>query len=332
MQERMIALKEKRTRIDRKGKTMRDIKTVHVVGMGALGTLFGYQMLSVLEKENLVYVMDRERYESKKDVDFRVNGSVVPFTVKPADEVKPCDLLLVATKFTGLRAALDSMETSIGPDTIIVSVLNGITSEKIIGERFGMEHMLYTVAQGTDAMYFDNELTYTKPGMLCLGILPESEEQRPDMQKKLDSVVDFLKRAGIHHIEEEDIYRRMWGKYMCNVGLNQTCMVYEVGYGKVTTPRTLEYAIMVSAMREAKMLANAEGVSLTEEDLMNYVALQASMEADAMPSMAQDRINHKRSEVEMFAGTIIELGKRHGMEVPVNEFLYRRVREIESTY
>ena len=66
MQERMIALKEKRTRIDRKGRTMRDIKTVHVVGMGALGTLFGYQMLSVLKKENLVYVMDRERYESNK--------------------------------------------------------------------------------------------------------------------------------------------------------------------------------------------------------------------------------------------------------------------------
>ena len=65
---------------------------------------------------------------------------------------------------------------------------------------------------------------------------------------------------------------------------------------------------------------------------MNYVALQASMEADAMPSMAQDRINHKYSEVEMFAGTILELGKKHGIAVPVNEYLYRRVKEIESDY
>ena len=70
MQERMIALKEKRTWSDRKGRTMRDIKTVHVVGMGALGTLFGYQMLSVLEKENLVYVMDRERTNRKKTQTF----------------------------------------------------------------------------------------------------------------------------------------------------------------------------------------------------------------------------------------------------------------------
>ncbi|MBO5665927.1 MAG: 2-dehydropantoate 2-reductase [Firmicutes bacterium] len=261
-----------------------------------------------------------------------MNGEKAPFTVKPADEVTPCDLLLVATKYTGLKAALESMRTSIGPETIIVSVLNGITSEKIIGERYGMEHMLYTVAQGTDAMYFGSELTYTKPGMLCLGIMPEGEENRAEMQGKLDLVVEFLTRAGIHHVVEEDIYRRMWGKYMCNVGLNQTCMVYEAGYGRVTTPGNLEYAVMVSAMREAKMLANAEGVDLTEEDLMNYVALQASMEADAMPSMAQDRINRKYSEVEMFAGTIMELGKKHGIAVPVNEYLYGRVKEIESTY
>ena len=311
---------------------MKKIETVHVIGMGALGTLFGYQMLSALGTKNLVYVMDRERYEKKKDLAFRVNGEVTPFTVKPSDEVGPCDLLVVATKYTGLNTALETMGTSIGPDTIIVSVLNGITSEKIVGERYGMEHMLYTVAQGTDAMYFGADLTFTKPGMLCLGILPEREEDRPSMQKKLDRVVNFLKDAGIHHIVEEDIYRRMWGKYMCNVGLNQTCMVYEAGYGKVTTPGNLEYAIMVSAMREAKMLANAEGVNLTEEDLMNYVALQASMEADAMPSMAQDRINHKYSEVEMFSGTIMELGKKHGIAVPVNEYLYRRVKEIESAY
>ena len=48
---------------------MKKIETVHVIGMGALGTLFGYQMLSAMETKNLVYVMDRERYEKKKDLE-----------------------------------------------------------------------------------------------------------------------------------------------------------------------------------------------------------------------------------------------------------------------
>ena len=311
---------------------MKKIVRVHVIGMGALGVLFGSQIHRALGRERMAFVMDRERFEKKKTMSHVVNGEKMPFRLISSEEAKPCDLLIVATKFTGLTSALDSMATSIGPDTIIVSVLNGITSEKIIGERFGMEHMLYTVAQGTDAMYFGSELSYTKPGMMCLGILPEAEELRSVMEEKLAAVDELLTRVGIAHVLEEDIYRRMWGKYMCNVGLNQTCMVFQAGYGKVTTPGTLEYAVMVSAMREARMLANAEGVGLTEKDLMDYVALQASMEADAMPSMAQDRINKKYSEVEMFSGTIMELGWKHGIAVPVNELLYKKVREIEADY
>ena len=48
--------------------------------------------------------------------------------------------------------------------------------------------------------------------------------------------------------------------------------------------------------------------------------------------MGQDRRNHRPSEVEMFAGTVIRLAREHGIPVPANQFLYRRVREIESRY
>ena len=51
-----------------------------------------------------------------------------------------------------------------------------------------------------------------------------------------------------------------------------------------------------------------------------------------MPSMAQDRINRRYSEVESFAGTVISYARRHGIQVPENEFLYRRVKEIEAEY
>ena len=48
--------------------------------------------------------------------------------------------------------------------------------------------------------------------------------------------------------------------------------------------------------------------------------------------MGQDRINRKPSEVELFAGTVIEMAKRHKIYVPANEFLYKRVKEIEQEY
>jgi 2-dehydropantoate 2-reductase len=56
------------------------------------------------------------------------------------------------------------------------------------------------------------------------------------------------------------------------------------------------------------------------------------MAPDNMPSMAQDRVNKKPSEVDMFAGNVLKLAEKHGIPAPANAFLLRRVREIEAGY
>ena len=48
--------------------------------------------------------------------------------------------------------------------------------------------------------------------------------------------------------------------------------------------------------------------------------------------MRQDGVAHRKSEVEMFAGTVIRLAKKHALYVPANEFLYERVKEMEAEY
>lgn len=64
-------------------------------------------------------------------------------------------------------------------------------------------------------------------------------------------------------------------------------------------------------------------------DISN-VDLMASLTPDSMPSMAQDRVNRKKSEVEIFAGTVRRLAERQGIMVPTNDYLYRRIMEIEA--
>ena len=218
------------------------------------------------------------------------------------------------------------MGTSVGKDTLIISVMNGITTEEIIGDRYGRERVLYTVAQGMDAMRFGTELTFTQSGQLHVGA------DTPEKRERLDRLTAFFDRAGIAYIVEEDIKYRVWSKFMINVGLNQTCMVYGANYAGVTAQSSLEYMTMVSAMREVMLLARAEGVNLTEEDLKFYLSLLKTFSPEATPSMGQDRINRRHSEVELFAGTVLRLAQKHGILVPTNEFLYRRVHEIEAAY
>ena len=69
-----------------------------------------------------------------------------------------------------------------------------------------------------------------------------------------------------------------------------------------------------------------------EADLTEMATLIASLDPTGMPSMAQDRIARRRTEVEEFSGTICRLAAKHGILVPTNEWLYRRIREIESSW
>ena len=143
---------------------------------------------------------------------------------------------------------------------------------------------------------------------------------------------DLYERAGIPHVVEEDIRRRMWVKLMLNVGINQVCMVYGGTYGTASAPESEQNRCYVAAMREALAVARAEGVDVTEADLMQMAQLIASLDPNGMPSMAQDRINEKPTEVEEFSGTICRLAERHGILVPTNQWLYRRIRELEAGF
>lgn len=305
---------------------MKQIETVNIVGMGALGLLYGNMIQESLGEGHVTYVMDDARYERCKNDENKVNGVPVYFEKVKASEAKPCDLLIVAVKYTGLEAALDVMESSVGEDTIIISVMNGISSEEIIGERYGMDRVIHAIAQGMDAMHFGAQLQYTKSGQLCVGVTNAS------MEEKLARLTAFFERAKIAHTVEADILYRMWGKFMLNVGINQTCMAYGTGYAGAMKPGSEAAMTLVGAMREVILLANAEGVALTEGDLKMYIDLVKTLAPDATPSMGQDRINRRPSEVEMFAGTVIKMAKKHDIPVPANEFLYRRVKEIEAAY
>ncbi len=305
---------------------MKLIQRVHIVGMGALGLLYGSIIQKSLGADAVTYVMDPIRYEKYKNATYRINGAVTPFRIIPCTEATPCDLLIVAVKNPGLTSALEVMKTSVGPDTAIVSVMNGTTSEETIGGIFGMEHMLHTVAQGTDATCFGGHLNYSAAGYLCLGVVP------PAPDALLDRVCAFFDKAGISYVREADIRRRIWSKYMLNVGLNQSCMVFGTTYGDINTEGSESRMTMVAAMREVILVANAEGIALCEEDLRQYLELMLTMAPDNMPSMAQDRVNKKPSEVDMFAGNVLKLAEKHGIPAPANAFLLRRVREIEAEY
>lgn len=302
------------------------IQTTAIIGMGALGLLYADRIVSARGKEGTTFILDTERVERYKGKEFTINGKKKDFKMSAASDMKPVDLIIVAVKYNGLVSAIETMRPCVGKDTIILSVMNGIDSEEIIAGTYGKEHMIYTVAQAMDAMKFGDALNYTKEGELRIGIVEESQK------KNLEAVCQYFEDIRMPYTVEENIMKRMWSKFMLNVGVNQTCHAYETTYAGVLKEGTEENRIFTGAMEEVIRLSQAVGINLTQEDAEYYKKVIATLKPDGVPSMRQDGIAKRKSEVEMFAGTVRRIAKEYGIETPVNDHLYERIMEIESKY
>jgi len=107
----------------------KNIKKTAVVGMGALGLLFGKKLTQELGKDNLRYVLNKARKRRYKENGIKINGESVSLgIIEENTKGDPADLVIFAVKGKDLQSALKSAENQIGLDTIIISVMNGLTS------------------------------------------------------------------------------------------------------------------------------------------------------------------------------------------------------------
>lgn len=302
------------------------IQHVAIIGRGALGLLYGDLIASALGPDAVTYVMDPARLQRHAHETPLVNGRPCRIRCATPEAVGTVDLVLLTVKATGLDAALDTMAPVVGTETRIVSLLNGITSEERIAARFGWAGTVISVAQGMDAVFIDGALTYSHPGEIIFGAAPGTS---PAAVADIDA---FFTRAGIVHTVATDIRHRLWAKLMLNVGINQTCMAYGGTYGSASEAGSEQNRSFIAAMREVIAVAHAEGIELTEADLTGMAELIASLDPAGMPSMAQDRINKRPTEVEEFAGTVIRRAEAAHILVPQNRFLYDQIKAIEAAY
>lgn len=303
------------------------IESVTIVGMGALGILYGNALSKHLGADRVRFLADGRRLERLRQAEVRCNGETCAFPV--TDRLDgPAQLLIFAVKGPALEEAMALAAPWVGEETILLSVLNGVTSEETLSQTFGPEKVIYSVAQGMDAVREGSSVNYTHEGILFVGL---PQEDYFDRGEKLDAVYQLFHDAGIDVRREEDILHRMWCKFMLNVGINQVCMAYECNYGGAQVEGEIRQT-MIGAMNEARKVGACQGVLVTQKDLQEYLTILDGLDPQSMPSMRQDGLAHRPSEVDLFAGTVLELADHYGMQAPVNEKLYRTIKEMETNW
>ncbi len=303
---------------------MRTIEGIAIIGAGAMGAAYA-SMFYDMDPRCISLVARGERHEKLVKEGLIVNGRhyAVP-VLNPDGPTYPSDLIIVAVKNHHLPDALLDMKGVIGKETLILSVMNGIDSEEQIGSVYGIEKILYAMVAGIDAVRQGNEVRFSKQGKLFFG---EADNRVPT--ERVKTLQSLFQRAGIVYETPQDMIRALWWKFMINVGINQVSAVLRAPY-RVFHRSQEARALAEAAMKEVIALANATGIDLKGKDIEDFYPFLSAMSPDGKTSMVQDIEAGRKTEVEMFAGKVISLGRSRGIPTPVNETLFRLLRAMET--
>ncbi len=299
------------------------IEKIAIIGAGALGAAYG-SLLYEMDPKCICFIASSARLERLRRDGVVVNGKRYPIAVVSPDEAEPADLLIVAVKHHHLDQAIAEMKKVIGPETTVLSVMNGIDSEERIGAVYGMDKVIYGLTLGIDAVREGNSVNYKNQGRIFFG-----EAKNPGMTDRIRRIHELFDRAGIAHVVPPDMIRSLWFKYMVNVGANQVSATLRANYGALRSSAQAG-ELMDAAMREVIAIARAMNVDLGEKDIGEWYKVLDGLHAEGKTSMFQDVEAGRKTEVEMLAGTVLELGKRFGVATPVNQRLYDELKRIEA--
>lgn len=292
---------------------MKEIKNVLVCGIGAVGSIYANK-INEYNSEYLRILVDEARLEKYKKNPKIFNGKPLIFNyILPSDETFKADLIIIATKFDGLKDTIKNIENFVKDDTIILSLLNGVTSEDMIAQKYGWKHILLSYFIGHSAMRDGNIITHDGIGDVVFGVKHGvgTDAQDVELLKK------YLDKVGLTYKTPDDMERALWLKYMLNVSSNQSSAILGMTFGQMqTNKKFMEF--LINIMKEVQMIAKAEGVKNTETMIDEALVSFNKMIPDGKTSMLQDVEAKRKTEVEMFGSTMVKFGEKHNIPTPYN--------------
>ena len=295
------------------------IQTVAIMGVGAVGAYFVWGLQEKLGS-NLWVIAEGERKERLEKNGLYINNKKMHICIKTPEEARGADLLLVATKYGALETSMDSIMQIVQDHTIVMSLLNGVTSEKVIGERIGHQHMVYSLMKIASERV-ENHVEFE--GSIVPGVF-YGEEDRNNETPHIRAIQELFDGTPIHHHLCEDIIYEMWCKFAHNVSMNLPQAV--VGCGVGFYEDSVHAARLAASLKEEVVaVAKAQGI-----DISNPPPQKGSSDPKARYSTLQDLDAKRPTEVDIFAGAVVQLGKKYGVATPYNEFIYHLIKVFEE--
>jgi 2-dehydropantoate 2-reductase len=305
----------------KEGESNMKIQSVAILGAGAVGS---YIIWGLSKKDNirLGVIAEGDRARRLKESGCAINGAVYRPEVWTPQEAQGVDLLVVALKYGSLPGALESIKTAVGSNTVVMSLMNGVDSEELIAAQVGAEHLLYSFIKVTshkeaDGYHFDPDAT--------LGVI-YGERFAPFESERVEAVRELFTDSWVNFRVTEHIQEEMWSKFRLNVCNNLPQAILGAGVGCYRDSVHMK-AISDGLRRELEAIATARGIDLRIADAVSH---GCAVPATARYSTLQDLDAGRHTEIDMFSGALMRMGKELGIPTPYNEYTYHMIKAMEE--
>lgn len=291
-----------------------EIKKVIICGLGALGLTYASKLNNICELKILADLKRIQKYKNNKPI---LNNEEIELDYITPNEKWDPDLIIIATKSTGLDKAIEYIKNFVSEKTIIISLINGISSEEKISSYYPQAKVLRSYFIGHSAIRIENKTTQDGIGKIVF---------EPN-----DSLETFFSKNKIDHEISNDILYSQWIKLGVNIILNEPSAIYKCTVGELRKKQ--EYPKLAqNLLKEIKIIANLHGINNLENYEQEVLQSAQLISDDGKTSMYQDILAKRKTEVDIFSGEIINLGKKYKVETPINLEIFNKIKEIEKDF
>ena len=300
---------------------------IGIIGSGAVGSLFAAHLALLDDVETWIYDVSRAHVDAINADGLRLTGvgevHSHPRATTNADELPALDFAIVATKGMHTRAAMEDTAKAVS-EGAVCSVQNGIGNEEVIAE------FVRAVIRGTTfpagKLVGPGVVQWDTAGKTWIGPF----EPHPATMGQVHALADILTRSGMETLALEDARGAQWTKLVFNAASNALCSLTQLPHGRAAINADVRW-VMDEVIREGKDVAAALGIEM-ETDPAELLEESIGVALDHKPSMLQDVLARRPTEIDQLNGGIVRLGDEMGIATPLNRAAYALIKGLEASW
>ena len=238
----------------------------------------------------------------------------------------PVDLVIVLVKSFDTAATIATAGPVLGPETVVMSLQNGLGHEDILAAAVGRDRVLAgkTYVGGV----------FLAPGRIAAGVAGKHTvigELDGTVRERTRRIAAEFERAGLATQVSDNIVGAMWDKLLVNVATGALSGITRLPYGGLYAVPEIE-ACAIGAVAEAMAVARALDVRLSlREPRDAWVLAAEGLGPDFKASMLQSLEKGSVTEIDFINGAVVRNGAKAGVPTPVNQTLVACIKGIERS-